>query len=219
MQNVLLVHEDDALRARLMEILAPQGYAAAEARSCIEAQSAILGGGLDLIFADANINDGEGHTLLQWAKGTSQQTPFIVLSDASDVEAALRSYSRGADDILPPAFSASDVMFAASRLLAPKRPPQPAIASRPVLDPLFARISIANLGDLSRADLDLYIRLSEAKFVRIARRGGSLDRERADRYRKKGVESFFIRRTDLDSSPSGANLSAGGAVLFAASQA
>src|SRR5436305_8494071 len=61
----------------------------------------------------------------------------------------------------------------------------------------FSQITLEVFFNMTGAlPFDVYIRLSDTKFMRIFKRGDAIDRDRFQTYAAKGVDTLFIQRSD-----------------------
>lgn len=68
-----------------------------------------------------------------------------------------------------------------------------------VTDDQFSPIIAANFVSGSLVHFDLYVRLKQDHFVKILQSGDTFAKERLDKYLKKGVEFFYIRKAAQES--------------------
>src|ERR1044072_2235614 len=99
MADILVVDDDDVIRARLWEVLASnyhcqQASAAEEALRTLQAQS------FDVVLTDVSMPGLSGLELLQRVRNLYPGTPVIVVSGLTDQDQAQSLISGGAFDYL-----------------------------------------------------------------------------------------------------------------------
>ncbi len=133
MAGLLIVDDDDGIRASLTLVLEDEGYRVHAAASAEEAIALLAGGAeVDLLLVDLMLGGLDGFSLIARVRPTCD-APIIVLSarhDASDVVAALEV---GADDYVTKPFDVSVLLARVKALLrrgrAAARPPATAPAA------------------------------------------------------------------------------------------
>ena len=61
----------------------------------------------------------------------------------------------------------------------------------------YCQISMDDLIFNQNLEMDIFVRLHEGKYVRVAKEGELIDINRRVRYREKGVQHFYVRREDF----------------------
>jgi DNA-binding NtrC family response regulator len=108
--NALLVHAWDETFLALAQTLGSLNINVIQARNCREAAHQIKAyGGLDLVFAGTNLQDGVWVDVLELAQQSKKYLPVIVISRMVDGAVYLDALGRGAFDFVTPPFLASDL--------------------------------------------------------------------------------------------------------------
>ena len=108
--NALLVHARDETFLELARTLRSLNIKVIHARNCREASRYIkTQGGLDLVFAGTNLQDGAWADVLELAQQSKKYLPVIVVSRMVDVAGYLAALGKGAFDFITPPFLASDM--------------------------------------------------------------------------------------------------------------
>lgn len=195
MRYVLLVDDDPSQREALRVSIEAQGCVAKEVHDYDEARSAIGEGDFSLVVADADSLSVNAYALLSWSKSVRAELPFVLMGRFESAADSLSAYAKGADDLLcKPFFNGDPWPLLRWMTNSGERPLPPDRAS---VDGQFARVALDALAVGSPLSLDVYVRLSAAKYVRVERQGRAIEASRTDRYRNRGVRSLFVRRADL----------------------
>ncbi len=109
--KVLLVDDDDSIRAVCEEVLANMGFDVACAASLEEARRQVREARPDLLLLDVGLPDGDGFSFLEELKAerASAHLPVIFLSARSDTQAKVRALKLGGDDYLVKPFDALEL--------------------------------------------------------------------------------------------------------------
>lgn len=102
--NILVVEDDAMLNAGLCYNLELDGYAAIPAKSVSSALAELKKHRFDLAILDVNLPDGDGFSLCQTIKSTSN-IPVIFLSARDLEDDILNGFDLGADDYITKPFN------------------------------------------------------------------------------------------------------------------
>ncbi|MGB3766992.1 MAG: response regulator transcription factor [Phormidesmis sp.] len=102
MQKILIVDDDNTLRAALTRYLTDRGFAVHNAASGIEGFASFIENAPDLIVSDVVMPEMNGFELCVKVREAElgQLVPFIFLSGRCDLEDRIQGHSTGADDYL-----------------------------------------------------------------------------------------------------------------------
>lgn len=111
---VLVVEDDDKLRATEAAMLVDAGYQVIEAGDGVEAMELLKRHGADLILCDVRMPRSDGLELLQWVRchPTMAVTPFLLVSAKSDKSDVRAGMLLGADDYITKPFHPEDLLSA-----------------------------------------------------------------------------------------------------------
>jgi DNA-binding NtrC family response regulator len=108
--SALVVNEDASVLLELRAILEDQAVTTRCARTCEEAQAALLlGEGPDIIFAGTSFPDGTWRDVVSMARRTCPRATVIVTTSLADIQLCLDTMEEGAADYIVPPFAACDV--------------------------------------------------------------------------------------------------------------
>ncbi len=102
MQKILIVDDDNTLRAALTRYLKDRGFLVRNAASGTEGLDSFMQDPPDLIVSDVVMPEMDGFKLCEKVRETAvgQLVPFIFLSGRCDLEDRIQGHSIGADDYL-----------------------------------------------------------------------------------------------------------------------
>ena len=102
MQKILIVDDDNTLRAALTRYLKDRGFVVHNAASGVEGLASFVKNTPDLIVSDVIMPEMNGFDLCVKVRKTElgQLVPFIFLSGRCDLEDRIQGHSIGADDYL-----------------------------------------------------------------------------------------------------------------------
>ncbi len=112
MQKILIVDDDNALRAALTRYLKDRGFVVHSAASGTEGWLSFTQDTPDLIVSDVIMPEMDGFELCIKIRGTGpgQLIPFIFLSGRCNLEDRIQGHSIGADDYLVKPFHPSELI-------------------------------------------------------------------------------------------------------------
>ena len=98
--HILLVEDDEAVRAGVREYLLASGFEVSEADSCAAAQTVFQGVRVDVAVVDFHLPDGNAIHLVTAFKAIDRDVPVIVLTGHGSIELAVRTIQAGAEQFL-----------------------------------------------------------------------------------------------------------------------
>lgn len=195
---VLIVDDEPEVRSALTTILTQENYSVIEAKDGRIARALLERQWPDAIISDVRMPNEDGLQLLSEVRSASN-IPFILMTGFSEIFEIKDAQSRGATDFLLKPFKRDELLAALNLALHTER-----IYSQPVAikedenqDLDYCRLSIDEFvaGRVSLADI--FVRLTERKYVQVARGGSELSLDRIQAYKEKGLHYLYIRKSDF----------------------
>jgi DNA-binding NtrC family response regulator len=121
--RILVVEDDPALRFAVSGVLRMQHFEVVEA-DCLEAATAKLDAGLDLVIADLRLPDGEGLSLLGLLRDIDPTIAVIIVTGFGTVDLAVRALKNGAENFLTKPVDSEELLSQVRAALL-KRGPRP----------------------------------------------------------------------------------------------
>jgi DNA-binding response OmpR family regulator len=106
--TILVVEDDPATRAFLVDNLTADGYVVVDAPNVQQGLELLRTEFPDVVLVDVTLPDGSGLDLVRAVRGTDgvdPRTPVLVLSGRAAEVDRLRAFERGCDDFLPKPYS------------------------------------------------------------------------------------------------------------------
>ncbi len=143
--QVLVVEDEDSMRAGLEYALAREGYQVALARDGDEALRRIEAASFDLVLLDLMLPRRSGFEVLKRLREAGREVPVIVLTARGQEADKVRGFDLGADDYVTKPFGLAELL-ARVRARLRRREPEP--------EPLPERFSLGRtLVDLARLEV------------------------------------------------------------------
>lgn len=108
--RILILEDDDALRAVMRDFLTLMDYQVIEASDLSGFRQLSAQQNFDLLLLDLNLPDGDGLTLLK-SLTAAGNTPVFVVSGRCDEHSRLQALEAGADDYIIKPFNARELEF------------------------------------------------------------------------------------------------------------
>jgi len=156
--KALIVDDDEGIRWILDKVLREEGLEVLQAGSIAEAESALQNDGINLVFLDVYLPDGNGMDFL--ATG-AMQVPVVLLTAETTFGHAAEAYRIGAMEYLPKPFDLDEVRQLVQRV-RPVQEPAPAKPAAVKEDLIIGRSQamqdmFRTLGRVATSDLTVLI--------------------------------------------------------------
>lgn len=194
-RTVLIAEDDEFFRTALKSILEGEGYSVLEAPNGKSAREILMASQCDLIISDMQMPHGTGIELLQWCKG-NRPIPFILITGFSHIKETQLAHELGVEGFLTKPFDESELLENVNRYLKPKN--HESEDKKVSQDSLYCKVSLEDFISEKDIEMDVFIRLTESKYVKVAHRGGKLPADRIQHYKEKGITQLYIRKEDFN---------------------
>ncbi|MGZ3687454.1 MAG: response regulator [Bdellovibrionota bacterium] len=190
--KILLVDDDDLLRSVLKTALTGAGYLVAEAQNGKAAEQIFALEDFQLVITDIKMPGINGIELLHHIKRT-KPVPVVLMTGFSEILETQEAYELGADEFISKPFKKEELLRVVDKWL---RDGSSQVEARN-LDDDFCRLSIDDfiLGHGVRCDI--YVRLSEVKYVKIAHGGANIPLEITKALKARGVRYLHVVKEDF----------------------
>jgi two-component system phosphate regulon response regulator OmpR len=164
-RHLLVVDDDDRIRALLKEYLARSGFRVTTAADAAGARRQLAVIDFDLMILDVMMPGEDGFSLIRWLRGggPARATPVLMLTARDAASDRIEGLSLGADDYLPKPFEPQELLLRIEAIL--RRAGAPAAGAK--------RLSLGRCSfDVARGELlcgEDPVRLTEAE-ARLLRR-------------------------------------------------
>ena len=177
--DILVVDDDPAIRALMVEVLREHGHLPSEAMSAAAALQRLRAAPVDLVVSDINMPGMDGVDLLREIKSLRPDTEVIMLTALSDLETAMRTMRLGAIDYLTKPFNIEQVRLTVARALEHRRLLLENRAYRAGLESRVAERTAALERKTGEAE-DLFRRLNESYQTTLEALATALDTRDAE---------------------------------------
>ncbi|MEP7090248.1 MAG: response regulator transcription factor [Nocardioidaceae bacterium] len=118
MSTVLVVDDEERVRALLARSLSSEGHTVVTAADGAEAIERLSQGGVDLVLLDVMMPGVNGLQVLTLMGQRDDATPVIVVSAVTDVSTRVQALDRGAVDVMAKPFHTAEMVARVRRHLA-----------------------------------------------------------------------------------------------------
>ncbi len=188
--NILLVEDDESFRSILAMILTGEGFVITEAENGLIAQDKLNKETFDLVITDIKMPKLSGLELLKWIK-ESKSTPVILMTGFSEILKTQEAYDLGADEFLPKPFEPEDVLGAIKNISTESNQ-----IKNTDVDYLYCKVDIDQFITGREIAYNVYVRLSNIKYVKIANKGQDIPADRIPTLKSRGVDYLYLKKED-----------------------
>lgn len=192
MARILIVEDDGAFRSALKDYLVTKKHHVNEAPNGKVGREIISSVELDLVICDVQMPFLNGVELLEWVK-SHKPVPFILMTGFTNLIETQKAAELGADGFLAKPFRNIELLEMIEELI--KRPED---CDKPMVRHSdFCKVSIEEFVARPKVEFDVYVRLSEHKYLKVAHKGQLLDVNRIQVYKEKGMNFLYIHKDDF----------------------
>lgn len=191
-KRILIVDDDHYFRMLLEKCLLRSRCLPALAEGAKHAQQMIGLDEFDLVISDIRMPEMDGVQLLRWVKENTK-LPVILMTGFSEIPETQAAAEVGADGFLAKPFKTEELLrVIADCLLEPTKE-----LEEESLDPQFCKISIDDFISGKEMKFDIFVRITEKKYIKIAHGGENLPMERIQSYKSKDIRFLHMRKDDF----------------------
>jgi len=196
-KNILVVnHNKDALNS-LKSLLERMGLNVFEAYDGEEAKAKIEDYDYNLVCAEIQIPLLNGIELLHWCN-KEKIVPFILLHSSKHIIDKEEAKELKADGTLKYPFDKAEVLKLLSEVFGETIEELPEDKLPEInLDDQFSKFSIEQLLFGKEIKFQIFARLSQSKYVKVAHKGEDITKERLLTYKNKGVKFLYMKKNDF----------------------
>ncbi|MGE0616842.1 MAG: HD domain-containing phosphohydrolase [Bacteriovoracia bacterium] len=190
-RRILLVDDDAHIVDSLKNILEEAGFEVMPAYDGKSAQSIFSLHEFSAVISDIQMPKFTGFELAQSLK-RQRNVPFIMMTGLREYIDTISEYSTPIDGFLAKPFKRDELLETLARCLDEL----PSI-SAPNLDGEFMKLSLEDFVSGKQIQSDIYIRMNETKYLKIAHQGEDLEVHRIRAYREKNVRHLYMKKADF----------------------
>jgi len=191
-KRVLVVDDDYYFRIVLEKTLTQNLYQAQCAENAKHAQQMIGLDHFDLVISDIRMPDMTGVQLLHWIKAT-RPMPVILMTGFSEIAETCEAAQLGADGFLAKPFKREDLL----QVIESCFPVADEKVETKDLDPEFCKISVDDFISGKEMKFDIYVRMTESKYIKVAHSGEDIAPDRIQSYKSKNIQFLYMKKEDF----------------------
>ncbi len=194
LKKILIVEDDNFFREALRDLLKKK-FTVLESPNGKSAKEILSMQTVDVVLTDIQMPGLTGLELLEWARQYKPEVPFIIMTGFSMVLETKSAFDLGAKGFIAKPFKNQELLTLVDSVLGII--PEPKQFAVEEIAKEFCKVSIEEFVAKPKIDFDVYIKLSETKYIKIAHQGEEIPKEKVSHYKEKGVKHLFIRKEDF----------------------
>lgn len=197
-KTLLLVEDDAFVRDALAKTLDKNGFNVRQAENGLIGKTIfdLAKDSIDLIISDIRMPGLDGVALLQHVRLHSQ-VPFVVITGFSEILESRDAFRLGASDFITKPFRPDDILKVIDTCLNPPAAAEAILPAEVKVSEKYCPIHIDDFLTASTLLSDIFVRLSETKFIRAAYEGDEIPVDRLRTYKEKAVEFLYVTLADF----------------------
>jgi putative nucleotidyltransferase with HDIG domain len=190
-----LVDDDDLFRPVIESELKESGFDTVASAGAEDAIKKLSSETFDVVVSDIQMPGMNGLALLEWIK-SNRPLPVILMTGFMELAETLQAAKAGATGFLAKPFKPEDLIAALVSCF-----PSSEAAGEPGrdMDTDYCKVAIEDFVSGSDSKYDIYVRLSAAKYVKIADCGQDVTMEKIKTFKANGIHSLYLTRPDFRS--------------------
>lgn len=199
MASILLVEDDESFRDILKLLLTKAGFQTDVAEGGKTARHILGIKAYDLVITDMRMSNGDGLELLQWIK-KERSMPVVMMTGFQDLIETQTAHEGGADAFLPKPFQQDELLRVVGTCLNKGKPveQEKKKAESPVEEEEFCKVSIDEFVMGKTIPYNIYLKLTDDKYVKVAYQGEDITTERIKSYKGKNVNFLYLKKQDFE---------------------
>ncbi|OFZ39919.1 MAG: hypothetical protein A2070_14535, partial [Bdellovibrionales bacterium GWC1_52_8] len=191
--RLLLVDDDLDFRNVVQMVLEKNGFNVTTADNGKLAAQIFGLGEFDIVISDIRMPEMNGIQLTHFIKAQNKTTPVILVTGFSEISETEEAYQLGANAFIPKPFKREDLLEALRKCLNTTPPPR----ATESFDLDYCRISLDEFISGRRIQYNIFVRLSEANYIKIAHMGEDLTPDRIATYKRRNVRFLYLKKEDF----------------------
>lgn len=189
-KRILVVDDDEDFRLALKTCLESQQYETVAMANAKSAFNLLSIESFDAVVSDIRMPGMSGIELLHSIK-KSKPMPVILMTGFAELTETREAYELGADKFIAKPFKREDLFEAVRACVGPAVDESQDQAAN------YCRLNIDDFVSGKEIQYDIFVKLSDAKFVKVAHQGENLSLERIRAYKAKGLKHLYMRKEDF----------------------
>jgi putative nucleotidyltransferase with HDIG domain len=194
--TVLVVDDDEILRDALVRMIEKLQVRVIAAGNGLEARDLLGTQAIDLVISDIRMPGMDGVALTRHIKENHPRVPVILMTGFSEILETQEAFAMGADDFLAKPFDREELFDSIRSCL---KSGEARVTPSEIADEDFCRLGIDDFLSGRHIKFNIFVRLSDSKYVKVAHQGEDLSIDRIRAYRSKNVRYLYLRKEDFKS--------------------
>ncbi len=192
-KHILVVDDDEIFLGALAQTLEREGFTVTKVSHGKQAIDLISVGVVDAVLSDINMPGVSGIDLVKFAAENAPELPVILMTGFAELRETAEAIQKGARGFLPKPFKREELIAVLNEWLNPEK--KEAVDAN--LDDAYCKLSIEDFVSGKEIKFNIYIRLSETKYLKVAHEGEDIPVDRIQGYKAKGIEHLHMLKDDF----------------------
>jgi len=195
-KRVLLVDDDELICKSLRRLLESDGFAVDVANNGETARNLISLENFDLVLSDIHMPGKiSGIELFHFVK-QSKDIPFVLMTGFATLAETREANELGVNGFLAKPFKMDDLKKLLLEIIAEeaRKSPEPQQES---INESYCKLGIDDFISGKQIQYQIFVKLGEDKYIKIAHEGQDLTIERIQSYKEKGIRHLYLLKDDF----------------------
>lgn len=190
MATILLIDDDDLFLDAAAKTVEAVGHQVIVANSAQEGIEKLNSNKIDVLVSDIRMPDINGLRLAQQIKQNHPQVPIVLMTAFSEILETQAAHDIGVTHFITKPFKSDELSRAINSCLG--------VADDRVKDDQeYCKVAIDDFITGKEIKFNIFVRLSNDKYVKIAHQGEDISVDRIRAYKKSGMQYLFLKEEDF----------------------
>ncbi len=189
-KKILIVDDIKEITEVISNYLFEKGYECYVASNASDAKQLIRNFSIDIAISDIKMPKESGISLMKWIEENCSSIPVLLMSGQDELLESYKAIKTNSLNILSKPINYEDLNRQLLNLLEQGK--------KRSLDEEYIPLALRSVIGLNTIHYPVYIRLSESKYIMLAKSGNEMEATLMERLKEKGITELYLQKPDFN---------------------